>query len=1484
MLKITGLRPISQKNNMKKILFLILIFFTTNYTFSQSKKIKEFSKESKAYIDDINTFMLSGSPSEDIKKMMKTFSKKWNKDGFSESQKLQIYEVSNLMLKKRKRVSYFQEYLEAVLAFSGNELFNSEFQNWSSVVSKLINTSSNSRQLKFFVFSGDLFKENILLKNRSLIWSSSSSNYTFKMDSLPVVEFVGPTDLRCIARKDTMIISQTEGYFSPLNGFWNGNNGLINWQRAGYSVAEIYAELSDYKIKMRSTGFSADSVKFYNNLIFDDRFLFGKIEDKLINKSKKDRPTYPKFDSYDKKIVLSDLIDGVDFIGGYSLHGNRFVSTGGDGHLASLVFYRNEERFLIVSSERIALTDERVMASNSSIKLLFDNDSIYHPGLNLLYNTDQRRLDLIRDGSGISLTPYINTYHDMDMDFESLRWNIDDDKLVFGNISNNSSGIASFRSANYFSNKRYDAIAGIDELHPIIRLHNFNKAYAINGKFLIADFLKVSKFSDDQDIRFLMDMSSKGFLVYNSTTGVGYIRDNVERYIKARSEKIDYDVINFISAENSTKHHAELDFKTMDLTIEGVKSVVLSSVRDVICIPYEDRIIVKKGRDFEMKGELIAGAGGRFRINSFDIKFDYEDFKLYFKDASTQIWIPNNRGEYNQKGELKLDRVESEISIKDGELLIDTNTNMSGIWKDDFPEYPIIKSYDRSKVFYDEDDIFGGVYKRDRFYFELDPFEIDSLDSYNRQSLDFPGEFYSADIIPPFFQRLRVQEDNSLGFSIKVKDDGLPLYVDKGKFYAGNRISMDKSGFRGAGTFEYLTSITESDDYIFFPDSMNTYANSFNLTRSLTDGNYPQSSGDTIYEHWVPYNDILTVKKLNEDLNLYNAKATLDGEVYLEPTGLTGAGRVFLENSELFSNMYEFQLNKIYADTADFVLNRSDLDAIAFQSVNLKTEIDLVLRTGTFQSNGVGSYVDFPENQYICYIDELTWFMDQKKINLGTSEGGEGSKFVSMHPDQDSLSFVSGKASYSLEQYVIDAEQVEEIEVADAVIYPADKKVMVRTAAVMNPFVNANIMVNKEQKLHDLYQADVSIYGANDYSGIAKYTYVGRDVPDYEISFDSLFVDEGQTIAYGSISKKSNFLFNPQFSYNGYVTLEGNRKEFYFEGGYKVNHECSLVDSDWIKFEDYVGKDLKLPIGGIVNENGDSLYFGPVVSIDNMYPTFLSELKNTSDQVVLSIKKGYLSYNRNSSKFIISNDNDSTKEAFTMSNSGCVMKGDGLLNLGLNLGRIDLTTHGKFNYNAMSNSFKSKLMLGLEFFMSDKAMEQFGMFMHDDPMPDELEMTESFYTPNFGRIINDKEKVFEYDIYGYFEKLPKELKKSMYFYELTMNWDEKESHFLSQDMLGLGNSYNNQINKYYKGTLELDKDASGDRLNLYMETDMEEWYFFSYADGLMKVASSLEEFNIEVLEVKTSLKELPTKKGQATYEYDITQEEDVDKFKKRFFR
>ena len=55
--------------------------------------------------------------------------------------------------------------------------------------------------------------------------------------------------------------------------------------------------------------------------------------------------------------------------------------------------------------------------------------------------------------------------------------------------------------------------------------------------FFIKDFVKLSKYSDDQDIRFLMDLAKKGFITYNSTLGTVGVLDNVKRYIMAKSKK-----------------------------------------------------------------------------------------------------------------------------------------------------------------------------------------------------------------------------------------------------------------------------------------------------------------------------------------------------------------------------------------------------------------------------------------------------------------------------------------------------------------------------------------------------------------------------------------------------------------------------------------------------------------------------------------------------------------------------------------------------------------------------------------------------------------------------------------------------------------------------------------------------------------------------------------------------------------------------------
>ena len=116
----------------------------------------------------------------------------------------------------------------------------------------------------------------------------------------------------------------------------------------------------------------------------------------------------------------------------------------------------------------------------------------------------------------------------------------------------------------------------------------------------------------------------------------------------------------------------------------------------------------------------------------------------------------------------------------------------------------------------------------------------------------------------------------------------------------------------------------------------------------------------------------------------------------------------------------------------------------------------------------------------------------------------------------------------------------------------------------------------------------------------------------------------------------------------------------------------------------------------------------------------------------------------------------------------------------------------------------------------------------------------------------------------------------------TLNGIHENSSMISNKMLGLGNINDFQINKLYKGKIELNKDYSGDIFNVYLETDIGEWYFFNYSNDLLLSRSSIDDYNIEILEVKSKQKKLSATKDQVQYQYDISSEEDVDNFKNVF--
>ena len=58
--------------------------------------------------------------------------------------------------------------------------------------------------------------------------------------------------------------------------------------------------------------------------------------------------------------------------------------------------------------------------------------------------------------------PYLNTYHDLEMNFQVLKWKTGEDVITFGTLPAKTTTPATFESANFYTDQRFDFLMGID--------------------------------------------------------------------------------------------------------------------------------------------------------------------------------------------------------------------------------------------------------------------------------------------------------------------------------------------------------------------------------------------------------------------------------------------------------------------------------------------------------------------------------------------------------------------------------------------------------------------------------------------------------------------------------------------------------------------------------------------------------------------------------------------------------------------------------------------------------------------------------------------------------------------------------------------------------------------------------------------------------------------------------------------------------------
>ena len=1518
-------------------LFYIHIARTQTFENNREKFLKKFEKS----IEENSSTDFSDFIEEELSPAI------LNQTVFSDKYFNRLVNTSNLIIEKRHRVfPDLYVYVFSVYSILTNEKSRSSFSAWHESVDAVLEQRNPRRFQDFIEVSGDFFTSNIIAKDANFIWVCEGGNYNFTFDNSPFIEFDN-TNLVCKTLNrdrrsnnpytDSVIIKNTSGTVNLTREQWDGKGGKLTWEKVGLPKNETFARLGKYNLSLRSTSFSCDSA--WVTSPYFDKEIKGKVNDiaKKGTSSQEVQHPYPNFRSYKADFEIPNLVDGVNYEGGFALEGDEFVGIENNNIKAKLTFFKEGTPIVTTFSDQVRITNEQLRIPEGKVSIkLGASDSISHIGLNVVYNIDEKLIQFTRGTSGMSQAPFINSYHKLDMYVEQIIWNTSSDQIKLGfNFSTaKQRRTAKFESFNYYDERLWQALNGMSSVHPLLAIYDYAYKY---DKFTMTegDAANALQVIISQAKPRLLDLAKQGFLSYDTEKGTIEVTQKTIHFVKANLGKGEFDNISFTSdltpirldqfdrelspeqkqmiAEQNAKRSsldrfASIDLNTLDMGIEAVDRVTISETNKTLIFPNDDYVTLKENRSIAFEGWINSG---RWEVNVSEGFYDYNKHGFNIVSSKKAFFraIPLKE----EHGE-KLIPLQSVIENLNGELLVDAPENRSGLNKSK-NDYPKLISKEKTKVYYDNKGIQKGAYDRERFYFELDPFTVDSLLTFNDLSQRFSGTLISSGIFPDLNDSLKLMPDYSLGFSQKAPKSGYAFYETEATY--NNQILLSNSGLQGAGMIEFINSTSQSKSlFTFLPDSTIGVVEFVN--RPQEKGvQYPDANCSDAFLNFLPREGVLKIRSNKEMISFFNDESKLKGTTTIRKSGMRGNGEMAFRGAEMFSKDYKLSRWEIDVEKSSFqmkdIFNDEEKDIsdnpLVMKTDNVKGNINFKKRKGSFQSNLGISIVELPVNQYICKVDQFSWLMDDNEMPFETKDSDNLSKesnnnqpnFFSTHPDQDSLRFKARSARYDIKNKVIYCSKTEYIQVADARIYPDSMKVIIRRDAEMDPFENAEIIANFTSKYHKIDKAKAKISSRTSYIAEGYYDYSSGDGKTYNIFLDEITVNDAkQTVAKGEISKEKNFKLSPEFDFYGSINLEADSPELIFDGATRINHECDKFSRNWMAFKAKLDKkNIQIPVNENMKDlNGNIITAGivwrnsSVTDSVRLYPTFLSTMEDKNDPKVIT-SSGYIQYDAAMKEYQIgSKDKLANKEApgtyLSLNTSTCSIYGDGKLDLGLDYGpSFMIESVGTVIYNQESGKTNLNVTLSIEAPLEEKIFRDLADNINEVPGLKKIQLASTSLEQaliewtdqaSVNKIKADLES--NKDI----KNLPRVLKNKIVLTGLKLiscdePGDPQRGLKSSEDQAVIASIYGKPVLKYASVKLFAEQRvAFGDRLGLLIDIPGSYLYFFDYdyrKKGVLNILSNDSELNQAIDSLKAD------KKRAKEFTYQTTRN---SAFKSQFLR
>ncbi|MDR2887213.1 MAG: hypothetical protein LBV26_04305 [Bacteroidales bacterium] len=1457
-----------------------------------------FSGDVDRFKTELTVFMGQNLRPEHIE-TLDAFVSEWDSTAYSLEEKAMIINVANQMTSKAMRpVPHFIDFfntLNTLASYGGGEKF---IYGWISGLYEVLSLQkyTNDVLLSYIRNFGHIIGENILYQSSSVRWRVSPGAISFIRDTLYSVSITGAT-LTCISQRDSTVIYNASGQYFPINQAFKGTRGTVLWDKAGFAPEDVETRLNSFMLNLARNNYTADSAMLMHKTYFPE-LVYGSFSDRATSFSSPERANFPQFMTYEKTFRINSLYEDVHYEGGLSFEGASVKGTGEKQLPARITLYRNDTLYLKIMSNEFLFTKTGLNSAEVEMTLFLDRDSIYHTNLGFSYFAGNRQVNLFRNSNPVSKSPYFNSFHKIDMYFEYLTWDMDESRITLSRARGASLGEAMFESVSYFDNDDFYNMMGFDDYHPLNRLLKFAEWY-YSETFPVPEFAKWLNKADEIVMGMCMELANKGFLFYDRANNEVTIKQKTKDYLDSFAKKTDYDVIRIVSSTRTPVDNAILDLRNYNLTVNGVRGVMVSDSQKVAMYPYNQQLVIERNRGISFDGVVEAGL---FTAYGKQFSFNYDTFKIRLQKVDS-IKIAVETDQRNRDGNPIIKPINNMIQLGTAEIFIDRPENKSGLKS--YKEYPIFNSVSPSYIFYDKIPGLEGIYAQESFYFKIDPFTYENIDHYSSEDINLAGEFTGGSVLKPTRQTLTIQADNSLGFNMIIPEEGIGVYDDKARMF--NQIQMSNRGLTGGGALKRLTSTTEADEFKFFPDSMITEAKTFNMEKDPA-GLFPALNSTDVSVKWLTQTDEwIASNKAGKTFDMFENGTVLDGTINLTPAKLMAFGAIDLSDSRITSDRFNFSSNAIKADTSVYNLKSRSTNGYSFIAEDVNSDINFETQLANFRLNTDSSMVKFPEIQYICTMTDFTYNMQSRILNM--EQKGKSNTplmsaedlvkqpfssldkptFFSTNNMNDTIAFSSWKGSYNLDNELVKAENINYIHIADALIQPDSGKITLSRRARIETLHNATIAVNNR---HILHSAVVNIETSKRYGGSAEYGYMDEEENVQQIKFSEITVDTMTTTARGVIPGNQNFTLSPAFTFAGDVMLSARNDFLTFTGAAGIVQNCIGLASLDVKFKSAIDPQrVLIPIAETARNSNDELVIsGSYLNADSSYyyPAFLSAQRLWSDSPLVDAN-GYLYFEKEKGRYLIGSLDklsDPTKNGnlVTFDKNFCIMLGEGKLNFGAKYDLFNLSGAGGYIHSFDSSSVNMELILAADFHFSDAALKMMSDELRMIPTLSPVSLNTDLYTKAMKDLIGVSaadQLNQDMGLFGATRSLPKEFTYKLLLNDVKMYWNAPTSSFRSKGKIGIGFIGIQPLNVYVDGYVEIQRRRSGDMFDVYLKASDNTWYYFSYFRGVLMTQSSNTSYNALISGLKVNARKHPDASVRVPYTYMIAAEGRLTNFLRR---